>query len=138
MTLEDASNEPLEAPQVSEVPENATGTQDTGESPDIQQKAESKDTVNLSEAVPGRDQPEPAPHKEDKSASNAPKWVQLLDDFHNNFNGLLAGKENLKLVAVNLDAEPSFYRKWSLEANQVMRLTSSLRRRSVAAKIKFK
>jgi hypothetical protein len=78
------------------------------------------------------------PKSQSPSKKEAPAWVAKISDYHNHINGLLAGKENMKLVAVNVSARQPFYKKWSLEANQVMRLTASLRRRSQEAQEKYK
>jgi len=114
--------------------QNAAGPQDTGDSPEVQVKAEgtsgeADNSENLRTAA-NADTPKSSTRVQD------PKWTELLAKFHNESNGLLAGKENLKIVATNVKAKPPFYRKWSLEANQVMRLTASLRRRLKSAKSK--
>jgi hypothetical protein len=105
---------------------NSPDPQDTGESQDLQVKASSAD----SKLNPPDETQKPITSDLDQT----PKWLILLGKFHDESNGLLAGKENLKIVATNLNAKPSFYRKWSFEANQSMRLTASLRRRIAAAK----
>ena len=115
--------------------------QDTGEIAEVQAEAAGP-SEDLSETapVPGENPPDsatvtPIPAK---PASNLPAWVHEMSRYHNDMNGLLAGKENLKIMAVNTSARPSFYKKWVYEANQFARLTVNLRHRQRRAFARFK
>jgi isopenicillin N synthase-like dioxygenase len=134
---EEATNDQTLDLQASELPENSTAQQDTGVSTEGQDKAAQDGQGIILEQKNETLKTDSKTTKPESNKPNLPKWVHLLNKYHNDFNGLLAGKENLKIVAVNLDAKPSFYRKWSTEANQVMRVTASLRRRSVTAQKKY-
>lgn len=134
-TLDEVPVEQTSPIQPSEdLPQNTSGREDTGETLQLQDKADASVDETPKES-PG--DPVPIPNSEPIHAAPPeilPDWLVQLSRYHNDSNGLLAAKENLKLVAVNEQASPAFYRKWSLEANQIMRLTSNLRRRMDSGK----
>lgn len=107
-------------------PESDTSADSLDTSPDEKDTGESEE----GQAEPPVNTPEkPA----DDSAEEGSAWIGELNRFHNNMNELLYEKENLKIVAVNKSAKPSFYKQWSKEANNVLRITAILRRRLNAA-----
>lgn len=117
----------------------ADAGQDTGETPELQAQPPSPEAgspeisnENKAESTPASE-PTTAPPTT-KPRPKVEAWVRQLHRYHNDMNGLLAAKENFKIVAVNKSAKQAFYRKWSYEANQVLRLTSVLRRRMAESK----
>lgn len=121
--------QPEAAAAVSEVEssEAEAGSQDTGEAPQIQAEPATQ-TNSAQGSAEALNSPETSTGPEEVSKGEK-TWRDHLVRYHNDMNGLLAAKENLKIVAVNKAARPSFYKKWSLEANQFMRITAILRRR---------
>ena len=116
LTADDAPSEPVSsettdavASEHSDVPTEESQEkppQDTGESNNLQAQP-----VEKSQAIAQR------PH------------LKELIRFHYEMNGLLAGKENLKIMAIDTKAKMAFYRKWVHEANSAFRITCDLRHR---------
>ena len=102
--------------------------EDTGETGEVQAEA-----VEGSSAVSKETAADTAPAAPKNPELDWPEWLQQISRYHNDMNGLLAGKENLKVMAVNTSARPSFYKKWVYEANQFARLTVNLRHRKQRA-----
>jgi hypothetical protein len=101
--------------------------------------AQSPNAAPLSSA-PAEDSGEAAIKKEEavrapKKAVQSPQWRQELKRFHNDINGILAAKENYKLVCVDQNAKPSFAKAWKQEANRYFQLIVNLRRRAKGAKV---
>ncbi len=91
-------------------------------------------------SAPAEDSGEPGINKEEavmapKKADKIPKWRIELNRFHNDVNGILATKENLKLVSMDKNTKPSFARNWKQDANRYFQLIVNLRRRATGAKI---
>jgi hypothetical protein len=105
----------------SQLPENSEETPEVQAEPTL----EASDTAETTEPAPL----EGALKTEDPPASNEPDWIVQLRRYHHNINGLLAAKENLKIVAVNRGANPAFTKNWSREANSMMRLAVIMRDR---------
>jgi hypothetical protein len=112
-SLEDTSTEALSQEATQEQLAHNARSQPTGDSADIQ--------AQVSEMMPNS-----SPREE---SQKGPRWITDLKRYHNDMNGLLAAKENLKLVALDKSVKPSFRYQWSLESNSVMRITVILRRR---------
>ena len=62
-------------------------------------------------------------------------WRQHLNRFHHDINGILATKENFKLVCVDKQAKDAFSRNWKLESNRYFQLVVNLRRRGMGTKV---
>lgn len=123
--------------------QTSSSLEDTGETPEIQAEpppsAVSQDASEIMADEEVGASPEASSAVTSEQNLTAPKeksWQDHLARYYNDMNGLFAGKENLKIVAINTSARPSFYRKWSNEANQVLRVTANLRRRLKNAKQK--
>jgi hypothetical protein len=90
--------------------------------------------------APAEDSGEPGINKEEavrppKKADKIPKWLNELNRFHHDVNGILATKENLKLVSMDKNIKPSFARAWKQDVNRYFQLIVNLRRRATGAKI---
>jgi hypothetical protein len=109
--------------EASPEPAAETSPEDTGDSADIQAQLPAGDPQSPVEAS------KVDAASQNQASSEDPRWVTDLKRYHYDMNGLLAAKENYKIVAVDKSAKPSFYRQWSAEANNVMRITAILRRR---------
>lgn len=103
--------------------------QDTGETAEVQAEAGAGEPPVASEATPQEQTPATSPEPPTKAALVLPSWVKQISRYHNDMNGLLAAKENLKIMAVDKSVRHSFYKKWVFEANQYARLTVNLRHR---------
>ena len=55
--------------------------------------------------------------------------VTEFQRFFADTNGLLAGKENLKLQAITTQIRVNYYHKWSEESNKLLALAVNLKRR---------
>lgn len=146
---EDATELPTEETASSaELPQDKSG-EDTGETPEVQAEAametsnEPNIEAGLTPTLESDDQADinkPVAEQTTPSSSDPglPVWIQQISRYHDDMNGLLAGKENLKIMAVNTSARPSFYKKWVYEANQFARLTVNLRHRRRRALARLK
>lgn len=66
---------------------------------------------------------------------NAPlAWKSELNRFLQSANGVLATKENLKLVSVDKKLNPAYVKSWKLESNRYFQLLVNLRRREKETK----
>lgn len=126
---ETSAGEPTAEPS----PQDKSG-EDTGETAEVQAEA----VESASETPGSHDSSDTAPASAEEPALKLPEWVLQISRYHNDMNGLLAGKENLKIMAVNTSARPSFYKKWVYEANQFARLTVNLRHRKRRALIRLR
>jgi hypothetical protein len=122
---------------------------ETANPPDMgsQEPAQANDTVDAQtpdakaeSSAPAEDSGEAAIKKEEaavarKKAEQTPEWRRELKRFHNDINGILAAKENYKLVCVDQNAKPSFARTWKQESNRYFQLMVNLRRRARGAKV---
>ncbi len=132
---EDATALPTgETAPSAELPQDKSG-EDTGETPEVQAEAamETSSEPNIEADLTPSEQPAPS-----SADPELPVWIQQISRYHDDMNGLLAGKENLKIMAVNTSARPSFYKKWVYEANQFARLTVNLRHRRRRALARLK
>lgn len=113
-----------------------------GEGPSIPQDKSGEDTGETgevqAEAAIGTDEPKVEAAPAAPPQSDLPEWLQQISRYHDGMNGLLAGKENLKIMAINITVRPSFYKKWVYEANQFARLTINLRHRRGRALARLK
>ena len=105
-----------------ELPKDKSG-EDTGETPEVQAEAamaasnEPNIEADLAPSPESEDQADIDKLMAEQTAPSSqepelPVWIQQISRYHDDMNGLLAGKENLKIMAVNTSARPSFYKKW--------------------------
>lgn len=116
-----------------------------GSSSSVVQTAEASSTddasgdISLSGATetatpePAEDSGEPATKKAE--AATPGSWQVDLQAFESRMNGLLAAKENLKLVAACEKLHSAYALSWKYQSNRYFQLVSTLRRRLKDGKV---
>jgi hypothetical protein len=98
---ESASSDSVVTAPLPQNPDTTQAPQDSGET-----------SINKAEAAP----------------SSTP-WKIDLQTFESKMNGLLATKENMRLVAINEKIHSAYALSWTRDSNHYFRLLSNLRRR---------
>jgi hypothetical protein len=84
--------------------------------------------TNKEEATAG------SPESEIKSKADS-SWRTELKRFHDDINMVLASKENLSLVAVDIKVRQEFAEDWKLASNRYIKLMVNLRKRYKGVKV---
>ena len=84
--------------------------------------------TNKEEATAG------SPESEIKSKADA-SWRAELKRFHDDINMVLASKENLSLVGVDIKVRQEFAEDWKLASNRYLKLMVNLRKRYRGVKV---
>ncbi len=81
--------------------------------------------------------PEDSGEPETKKAEDAAdlRWKDALLNFHDKLNGVLAAKENMKLVAVEQKVHPAYVLNWKIQSNRHFQLVVAMRRRLKNGKV---
>jgi hypothetical protein len=82
------------------------------------------DTIS---AAPPEDSGEPETKKAEAVAD--PEWRKNLKEFHDKVNGVLAAKENMKVVAMDQKIHSAYSQNWKIQCNRYFQLTVAMRRR---------
>jgi hypothetical protein len=124
-----------------------SGAELTPESPSEATESAPEESTDSSQS---EEAPAPAENNEDQAIKKAqavgegekparkPAWNKELERFHDDINGILATKENLKLVALDKNARQSFSRLWRTESNRFFQLAVNIRRRKRGVKMNGK
>ena len=114
---------------------------------EIETRAPENSLENSLEKSPGKppeDIREPETKKEEATAGSpeseikskvAPSWRTELKRFHDDLNMVLASKENLRLVAIDIKVPQEFAEDWKLASNRHLKLMVNLRKRYNGAKV---
>jgi beta-xylosidase len=93
---------------------------------------------------PPEDIREPETNKEEATAGSPeseikskvdPSWRTELKRFHDDINLVLASKENLRLVAIDIKVPQEFAEDWKLASNRYFKLMVNLRKRYTGVKV---
>ena len=93
---------------------------------------------------PPEDIREPETNKEEATAGSPeseikskvdPNWRTELKKFHDDLNMVLASKENLRLVALDIKVRQEFAEAWKLASNRHFKLMVNLRKRYRGVKV---
>lgn len=120
--------------------ESGTGTHQPNDSTVDSSPDLGPESINTDASSRAQDSEEPTTMKEEASNQDSTSklddaWKKDLKRYLNDMNGVLAAKENLKLVWVDKRLNPAYAINWKIESNRYFQLMVNLRRRSFGTKM---